>query len=83
MPARHDTLSDMKDTLPALTLPDWISLNEAAARLAITRQAVGQAALRLNWGRARLGNMTFVSRSAVEQYARTRQLSGPRVQAPR
>ena len=60
----------------------WITLDKASKMLGMTRQGVGGLAMRLGWGRACIGHVVLISRSAVEQYRRSRQLSGPRKPRP-
>lgn len=71
-----------KTSAQELELPDWITLDKASKMLDMTRQGVGGLALRLGWGRACIGHVVLISRSAVEQYRRSRQLSGPRKPRP-
>ena len=56
-----------------IPLPDWLTLDEAADELGITRQAVSQAALKFGWTRGRIGQkMLLVSRIDVENHPRRR-----------
>ncbi len=71
--------------------PGWLSLNQAAEILGVSRQAVGQIAMRNGWRRGVLDHLVMVREIDVEMEVRTRlialelrtrQLSGPRRRAP-
>lgn len=66
------------ETLQTVPVPGWMTFDDAARRLGISRQAARQAAIRQGWERGRIGDLVLVSRAAVDQYRHARQLSGPR-----
>ena len=70
------------EMLEELILPDWMTVDEAAATLGVSRQAVMQAAVRARFSRCRIADILLLSRPDVEQYRRTRQFSGPRRKQP-
>lgn len=61
-----------------LILDEWMPLEEAADYLRVTRQAAGQAAIRLGWERRRIMQVILVSRADVERYRRERKMTAPR-----
>ena len=65
--------------LETIVLSEWVTLREAATLLGISRQGVGQLALRRGWLRVRLDATVLLSRGTVERYARERKRPrGPR-----
>ena len=60
-----------------IPVPGWMTMDEAAQRLGITRQAARQVALRLGWERGRIGDLLLVSRPDVEYYHQRRRPPRP------
>ena len=61
-----------------LLYPGWLTLNQAADRLGVTRQAVGQIAMRNQWKRGILDHLVMVREIDVELEARARRPRRPR-----